>query len=337
MDKSLALSKAEENAVAVSYDIQGTHVELDLDFVRKYLVKGNPSLVKDEEIMLFMTTCKANNLNPLVSGEVYLIKYSERDAAQMVVGYFAYLRRADKYPDYRGFKAGITVMYKDAKGNLLRDQNGFPIIKTKEGAAVYKTLGEVLVGGWCEVYRERIAGHVERHYMEVALEEYNTGKSNWSSKPATMVRKVAVSQAFRAAFPNEYDGLYTVDEMVASGAIPVEYAEVDEESPTKMRPGPSTPAIDLDPLANKAQKMEIFKLANERFGDDANEMVMTVLKSIGHDNTSKLTVKDVNTVIDKLKVMEYHPDSQIVPEQEDEPSPEEEDSQLPWDETDEQA
>ena len=32
---SAAMSKAESNALVVSYDVLGTHVELDLDFVKK--------------------------------------------------------------------------------------------------------------------------------------------------------------------------------------------------------------------------------------------------------------------------------------------------------------
>ena len=42
---STAMSKAESNALVVSYDVLGTHVELDLDFVKKYLVRGKAELV----------------------------------------------------------------------------------------------------------------------------------------------------------------------------------------------------------------------------------------------------------------------------------------------------
>ena len=42
MAPTMALSKAEQNALCVSYDVLGTHVELDLQFVKRYLVRGNP-------------------------------------------------------------------------------------------------------------------------------------------------------------------------------------------------------------------------------------------------------------------------------------------------------
>ena len=35
-----ALSKAESSALSVSYEVLGTRVELDLPFVKKYLVRG---------------------------------------------------------------------------------------------------------------------------------------------------------------------------------------------------------------------------------------------------------------------------------------------------------
>lgn len=97
---STAMSKAESNALVVSYDVLGTHVELDLDFVKKYLVRGKAELVSNQELVFFMNTCRQQKLNPLVQGEVYLIKYSKDDPAQMVVGKDAYLRRAFDHPDY---------------------------------------------------------------------------------------------------------------------------------------------------------------------------------------------------------------------------------------------
>ena len=130
-----AMSKAESNALVVSYDVLGTHVELDLPFVKKYLVLGRAELTSDQELVFFMNTCKMQGLNPLVNGEVYLIKYSKDDPAQMVVGKDAYLRRAFDHPDYLYKQDGIVV------------QRGQEIIQ-KEGCCLYP--GEVLVGGGAE-------------------------------------------------------------------------------------------------------------------------------------------------------------------------------------------
>ena len=60
----------------------------------------------------------------------------------------------------------------------------------------------------------------------VSLEEYiqkkkdGTVNSMWSSKPCTMIRKVAQSQALREAFPNELRGLYEKEEMGIDTKLP---------------------------------------------------------------------------------------------------------------------
>lgn len=162
---AMAMSKAESNALVVSYDVLGTHVELDLPFVKKYLVRGRSELTSDQELVFFMNTCKMQGLNPLVNGEVYLIKYSKDDPAQMVVGKDAYLRRAFEHPDYLYKQDGIVV------------QRGQEIVQ-KEGCCLYP--GEVLVGGWCRVYFVR-NGKERTAFKEVAFSEYNKGQANWKS------------------------------------------------------------------------------------------------------------------------------------------------------------
>ena len=57
----------------------------------------------------------------------------------------------------------------------------------------------------------------------------------WASKPITMIKKVAISQAFRLAFPDEFDGLpYTSDEVVDQERvidIPIINQEEHKETP----------------------------------------------------------------------------------------------------------
>ena len=77
MEQNKALSTVEQNALQVKYEICGTAVELDIDFVKKYLVRGRSELVTDQELVMFINTCKMQKLNPLANGEVYLIKYSK--------------------------------------------------------------------------------------------------------------------------------------------------------------------------------------------------------------------------------------------------------------------
>ena len=271
-----AMSKAESNALVVSYDVLGSHVELDLPFVKKYLVRGRADLTSDQELVFFMNTCKMQGLNPLVNGEVYLIKYSKDDPAQMVVGKDAYLRRAFEHPDYLYKQDGIVV------------QRGDQIVQ-KEGCCLYP--GEGLVGGWCRVYFVR-NGKERTAFKEVALAEYNKGMANWKSKPATMINKVAISQCVRDAFPKDYEGVYSEEEMVASGAIPANYTVVDDE--------PTEPE-DEDPVITQEQRQMLFKTAQSAFGKkEGNAVIKSLIEQVGLTSTTDMKLSDYKKVVDAL-------------------------------------
>ena len=161
------------------------------DYVRKYLKRGNGD-ISDAECEIFIKLCQYQRLNPF-TGEAHLIKYGSAPAS-MVIGYDTYKRRADENPDYRGIRSGITIF---------RGQN----IVQKEGTCLYP--GEQLIGGWARVQTRR---HGE-FFKEVAFSEYDQQQANWKTKPSTMINKVAVSQALRTAFPKDYSGLYTEEEI----------------------------------------------------------------------------------------------------------------------------
>lgn len=271
------LTKAEQNALAVSYDVNGVHVDLDLDFAKRYLVRGQADKVSDQELVFFLNTCKAQKWNPLVGGEVYCIKFGN-DPAQIVVGKGAYLRRAFEHPDYLCKEDGIVV------------QRGNDIIK-KEGCCMYP--GEALVGGWCRVHYRR-TGIERTAYKEVAFAEYNKGQANWKSKPATMINKVAISQCVREAFPREYEGTYSEEEMVASGAIPADYEIID--TPTEEKAG------TVDGIISKHQRQELFKMAQDIFGADTGNMVLkNIMGEEGIESTQTMKQSEYEKVVDKLE------------------------------------
>lgn len=290
-----ALSKAEQNALAVSYDVLGTHVELDLPFVKNYLVRGRAELVSDQELVFFMNTCKMQGLNPLAQGEVYLIKYSKDDPAQMVVGKDAYLRRAFEHPDYLYKNDGIVV------------QRGKDIIQ-KEGCCLYP--GEVLLGGWCRVFFMR-NGKERTAFKEVAFSEYNKGQANWKSKPATMINKVAISQCVRDAFPKDYEGVYSEDEMIASGAIPADYEVIDDDQ----KP-------EDDPVITQEQRQSLFKTAQSAFGrEEGNAIVKSIIEEMGLTSTTGMKTSQFRDAFDRLmEVVEAKRESEA-PEEPDEEEP----------------
>lgn len=279
---STALSKAEQNALTVSYDVLGTHVELDLQFVKSYLVRGNPEKITDQEIVFFMNTCKMQKLNPLVAGEVYCIKFGN-EPAQMVVGKGAYLRRAYENPDYLCKEDGIVVM------------RGKDILQ-KEGCCLYP--GETLLGGWCRVHFIR-NGKERTAFKEVQLTEYDKGQANWKSKPATMINKVAISQCVREAFPKDYEGLYSEEEMIASGAIPAADYTVDPN--TGEITENKKPDKNDDDVITQEQRRAMFNMAQSAVGKDAcNELVMHLIREEGYEATHNLPTSVYKRVIAKI-------------------------------------
>ena len=240
--------------------ISGIQVELDADTVIKYCARGNGNITP-QEVALFLRTCQAKRLDPLENGEVYLIKYDNTKPAQIVVGKHAYLRRADRNPEYRGKKSGIVIV-RDGK------------VIQKEGCCLYP--GEVLIGGWCRVHFMR-NGKERETFKEVAFAEYNKVQANWKSKPATMINKVAVSQCVRDAFPKDYEGLYSEDEMVASGAIPADYKVIEEDPP---------PVEDDTPITQEQRQM-LFTTAQKVFGkDEGNQVIKSIIDRIGLTSTA---------------------------------------------------
>lgn len=186
-------------AVGVEYQVANDKVQLTTKICREYLVSGDGNSVTDQELVMFMNLCKFNRLNPWLR-EAYCIKYGN-NAATMVVGKEAFQKRAEANKNYDGSEAGVAVVDKDGK------------LIYRTGSLVLP--GEELVGGYAEVWRKDREHSVR---IEVSFEEYAAKKkdgtlnSQWSGKPGTMIRKVALVQALREAFPGEIGGMYTAEE-----------------------------------------------------------------------------------------------------------------------------
>ena len=175
-------------------------VKLTPSVVRNYLVSGNKENVTIQEVAMFINLCKFSKLNPWVK-EAYCIKYGN-EPATMVVGKDAFMKRAEANPNFDGFEAGIIV-FDDEAGE----------ITYRKGTM--KLPHEQIDGGLAEVWRKDRT-HSTR--IEVSFEEYAGRKKDgslngqWSKKPATMIRKVALVQALRETFPAAFGGLYTAEE-----------------------------------------------------------------------------------------------------------------------------
>lgn len=200
-----SLAKTNQASDIISYDANGETVKLSKTMVKSYLVNGNGA-VTDQEVVMFLSLCKFQHLNPFLR-EAYLIKYGNSPAT-VVVGKDVLLKRAMRSEKFGGLSAGVIVV----------NSNGE--IEEREGTFVLPD--ENLVGGWAKVI---IKGYEVPFYSSVSMKEYSTGKSNWLTKPGTMIRKVAVAQALREAFPEEMSNLYEQEEM---GAIKTDEGAISD-------------------------------------------------------------------------------------------------------------
>lgn len=223
----------------------GSDVRLSPAIVQRYIVTGGQQ-APDAEVFAFLAKCQARRLNPL-AGDAYMTVFGGK--ASVIVSKDYFVRTATQQPGFDGMRAGVVVVGRDGE------------LRYREGCIVGRST-ERLVGGWAEVY-DRSRSHPSR--AEVSLEEYDQHRSLWKSKPATMIRKVALVQALREAYPGAYGGLYDSDEMpaervaatppapepVAVEAVPAEVAE--EPSPEQVpEPTPEPDGYVADEVPDDA-------------------------------------------------------------------------------------
>lgn len=255
----------QKKELMVKYEIDGQEIKLTPKIVQEYIV-GSDVQITNQEFKLFTELCKVRKLNPFLR-EAYLIKYKQGTPAQMVVGKDAILKRAVLHPSYDGMESGIIVKKEDGS---IEERNG-----------TFRLDEESLVGGWARVFRK---DWTHPTYSSVSFNEVaqRTGQgqlnSNWNSKGATMVEKVAKVRALRETFVEELAGMYEAEEIESEGNV-IE-AEIVE-----------TKKITL------ATEIQIKKIEELYTGVEINEK----LKELNKSNLKDLSVREASELISKKK------------------------------------
>ena len=163
--------------------------EVSIADVKKYIAPN----ATDKELFLFMGICKSYGLNPL-KREIHFVKYGNA-AASIIVGYEIYLKRAERTGKLDGWKCWIE---KDEIG-----EKAVIEIKRKDQSTPIK---------W-EVYRK----------------EFDKQQSTWKAMPTFMLKKVAIAQGFRLAFPEDLGGIpYIPEELPTTSANQVTSEGLDK-------------------------------------------------------------------------------------------------------------
>jgi phage recombination protein Bet len=150
--------------------------QVTADEVRKFIV-GQKTFerVPKNQIDMAIETARAYNLNPF-KREVHFTAYNGE--IKIIVGYEVYLKRAEATKKLNGWKVEIVGQGTDMKAvvTIYRKDWEFPFVH--------------------EAYKVEVAQNTPI----------------WQKMPRFMLKKVAIGQAFRLAFPEEMGGMPYMEE-----------------------------------------------------------------------------------------------------------------------------
>jgi phage recombination protein Bet len=172
--------------------------------IKAYLTKAMSSFgvgnhLSEEDRFQFVNVCKLFGLNPF-KREIYAVPHKDKRtnkvALTIMVGYEVYIKRAERTGKLNGWSVKTEGSIK-------------PGTITKFGRKV-----DVYRGDMKAIVSINRKGFENPFVWEVDFEEYTQDNSMWFNKPRTMLKKVAIAQAFRLCFSEETDGMpYTSDEL----------------------------------------------------------------------------------------------------------------------------
>ncbi|MFA6432994.1 MAG: phage recombination protein Bet [Candidatus Paceibacterota bacterium] len=148
-----------------------------LDYLKAF---GLASELTEPEKLQFIEISQAFGLNPF-KREVHVAVYGEGEYRKLsiITGYEVYLKRADRTGKLDGWRAWV-----EGEGDAMK---AFVEIHRKD---------------WAEKFIHEV-------YWREAVQKKRDGSptSFWSKQPRFQLKKVAISQGFRLAFPDELGGM----------------------------------------------------------------------------------------------------------------------------------
>ncbi len=226
--KSVNLSYIKSEMVKVK------ELSIQLKDDQKSFIRGlvNPDL-KDTELLMFLSFANKLQLNPFTK-EVIAIVYNGNDPKKRTVstvitrdGKRTVAQRTNELDEI--ISEAIYVKEKTTPIYEINPDTGVTQIKkdeqpVKETVRVEAWNGGTLWGATATVTRKG-----KKFTVTVPFSEYTTGYNLWKSKPSTMIKKVAESQALSAAFPEILSGVYDETEMPQPEIIKTLPASPDDE------------------------------------------------------------------------------------------------------------
>jgi phage recombination protein Bet len=153
----------------------------------------------DLEFRAFVEMGKATALNPFLR-EIWLVKYSPTDPAQIFIGRDGYRKLLSRTQGYEGHIVDAVYSNDEFHVDLINGHvKHLPNLKDRGR----------LLGAYCIAYMKGLRIPA---YTFVDLSEYDLQRSLWKTHKATMIKKVAEAQTTRMAV-QVCSGTYSPDEM----------------------------------------------------------------------------------------------------------------------------
>ena len=231
--------------------------EISVADVKRYIAPN----ATDKELFMFMGISRSYGLNPM-KREIHFVKYGN-SAASIIVGYETYLKRAERTGKLDGWKCWIEDMGKPTERAIIeikRKDQSMPIV-------------------W-EVYRK----------------EFDKQQSSWKTMPTFMLKKVAIAQGFRLAFPEEVGGMpYIPEELPSTNGVTSETLNTAhreeqhvEEVPLEANVASLEAIIEDEPQTiSEAQRKRFYAIAKGA-GKTDEQIKDYLFTMIGTDSTKMI-------------------------------------------------
>ena len=204
----------------------------------------------DQEFENFCTIGKTLGANPYTR-EIFAIKYGEKSSANIFCGRDLYQRKAQEQPDWDGM-VSFAIYEADEQLEIIE---GVPQRKT----ITPKHFSSKVIGAVATVYRKGVKfpttvivdfkeyyqgkydseGKVKTRYNKFEKKYEPMKDTVWDEKGATMIKKVAESQALRSAYLGIFKGTYDESEkwkLDSDSQLPENPPAETPKEPTKPEP-----------------------------------------------------------------------------------------------------
>jgi phage recombination protein Bet len=244
---------------------QASEQKIQKETIHEYLkVYGFNKTLTEAEQNQFFQIALAGNLDPF-KRELYVAVYGEGENRKVsfLTGYQVYLKRAERTGKLDGWRARF-----EGDGSKM------------------KAIVEIFRKDWSHSFTHEV-------YWEEAVQKKKDGSPTqfWAKQPRFQLRKVAMAQAFRLAFPDELGGL------------PYESAELPDNDTTH---DVQTPANPVNTIASQPTA----RIPNDAKTSNSNtSLVCEALDDSGSfdenaptDNQNKLTPETLKQEVSKSEV-----------------------------------